>query len=254
MTKSVVVWPDATIASAMSLATSRSVRPGRSHSPIERCTRSIAAPARRSASTSAGLLRIRSTERTSPASPACAPGSAAWKASSFSAHMWLSTANMRTRGGSRMGDQRVGVVGLAEAGDVDAEVPCRGGLGGGALQRGHHEEGVALGRDDQAGQAFQGQGPVAGEVAQVGAGADQEGIEARVLGGAAGEFEAVGRIKVGFAHAPTLNVPAPPRATRPTGARGTARPATTRLQRASAPAPPRRNRYGRMPDQRPVTS
>ena len=90
------------MASAMSLATSRSVRPARSHSPILRCTRSMAAPARRSAATSAGLLRIRSSvEHLAGQALPGRRAARAWKASSFSAHMWLSTAKRRTPGGSR---------------------------------------------------------------------------------------------------------------------------------------------------------
>ena len=56
MTKSTVACPSARIASAMSRPTSRSVRPARSHCRTCACTRSIAAPAARSASTSAARL------------------------------------------------------------------------------------------------------------------------------------------------------------------------------------------------------
>ena len=56
MTKSTVACPAAMIASAMSLPTSASVRPGLSHCGTWAWTASIAAPAARSAATSAGRL------------------------------------------------------------------------------------------------------------------------------------------------------------------------------------------------------
>ena len=68
ITNSASAWPSATIAAAMSAATSASVRPARSHSPTRACTRSIAAPASRSAAISLASLRIRSSRSTGPAS------------------------------------------------------------------------------------------------------------------------------------------------------------------------------------------
>lgn len=70
-------------------------------------------------------------------------------------------------GGQPGRDEGVGVVGLVPAGDLDAQVAGRGCLRGGFLQGRHEQEGVAVGRQDQAGQPLQRQGVVAGQVAQV---------------------------------------------------------------------------------------
>ena len=88
MTKSGRACPSATIAAPMSAATSFSVRPGRSHSPIRRCTRSMAAPAAASASTSAAPLRIRSSAIASPARVSSEPGTIALAFSACTAGMW----------------------------------------------------------------------------------------------------------------------------------------------------------------------
>ncbi len=71
----------------MSRPTSLSVRPGRSHSPIRACTRSIAAPAARSAATSSGALRIRSGPHHRAGQLCTAAGSAARSASTLAACM-----------------------------------------------------------------------------------------------------------------------------------------------------------------------
>ena len=69
--------PSATIASAMSAATSASVRPGRRNSGTRACTRSMAAPALRSASTSHSSLTIRNSRSTSVASTGSTPSTSA---------------------------------------------------------------------------------------------------------------------------------------------------------------------------------
>ena len=69
--------PSATIASAISAATSASVRPGTRNSGTRACTRSIAAPALRSASISAASLIIRSRRSTSVASTGTTPSTSA---------------------------------------------------------------------------------------------------------------------------------------------------------------------------------
>ena len=87
MTKSARTWPSLVIAAATSAATSSSVRPGRSQPGTAACTRSMAAPASRSAATSAGLLRDRSPRSAPLARPSSVPGSAARKRSTIMAHM-----------------------------------------------------------------------------------------------------------------------------------------------------------------------
>src|SRR5690606_13464500 len=84
------------MAAAMSRATSASVRPARSHSPIRACTRSMAAPAARSASISAPDLRTRSRDSTGPASVCSAAGIAARNRRTFSAHISSSRPTRRT--------------------------------------------------------------------------------------------------------------------------------------------------------------
>lgn len=85
ITKSACVWPSSSMAAVMSAPTSASVRPALSHSPMRACTRSIAAPALRSASISAASLRIRSSRTTGPASVCSASPSAARSDSTCSA-------------------------------------------------------------------------------------------------------------------------------------------------------------------------
>ena len=87
ITKSARAWPCATISPAMSAATSCSVRPGRSQPGTRSCTRSMAAPASRSAAISAGLLRSRRPRSAAPASAWRVPGSASRSRSTISAHI-----------------------------------------------------------------------------------------------------------------------------------------------------------------------
>ena len=77
MTNATSECPSATIASAMSAATSASVRPGIKNSGTRACTRSMAAPALRSASISAGSLTIRSPRIMSVASTGSTPSTPA---------------------------------------------------------------------------------------------------------------------------------------------------------------------------------
>ena len=74
ITKSALMWPSAKMASAILTPTWRSVCPALSQCGTLACTRSIASPASLSAATSAGVLRIRSGDRTSEASRWPAPG------------------------------------------------------------------------------------------------------------------------------------------------------------------------------------
>src|SRR6478736_1175141 len=91
MTRSAAAWPSSTIAAAMSAATWASVRPGRSHSPTRAWTRSMAAPARRSCSSSTASLRIRSSRSTGPAS-CCSAAPASRRRSACSAGVMSDTA------------------------------------------------------------------------------------------------------------------------------------------------------------------
>ncbi len=88
ITKSTWVCPSARMASAISVPTSRSVRPALSQPGTRACTRSIAAPASRSASTSAGLLRIRRSRSAELARTWRAPGIASRSRSTIRAHIW----------------------------------------------------------------------------------------------------------------------------------------------------------------------
>ena len=95
MMKSTDTCPAPRMSSAMSAPTSRSVRPGRRSPGTAAWTRSMAAPAATSAATSVGSLRMRRCEMTGPARTCSTAGMAARRASTFSAHMWLSTATRR---------------------------------------------------------------------------------------------------------------------------------------------------------------
>ena len=75
-------------------------------------------------------------------------------------------------------DQRVRVLGLLPGDQLQAEPGRRGGLGRGQLEPRHHQEGrVAAAGIDQAGQPFELLGVVAGHVAQVGAGRQQQCVQ-----------------------------------------------------------------------------
>jgi hypothetical protein len=87
MTKSTVACPSARMASVITEPTSRSVIPARSQPGTRACTRSIAAPASRSASTSAAVFLIRSGRSAPPASARRAEGSVSRNFSTNSAHI-----------------------------------------------------------------------------------------------------------------------------------------------------------------------
>ena len=87
ITKSTVACPSARMASAMSVPTSRSVRPACSQPGTRVCTRSMASPASRSAATSAGDFLIRSGRSAPLASARRAEGSASRNRSTNSAHI-----------------------------------------------------------------------------------------------------------------------------------------------------------------------
>ena len=87
MTKSARACPSAVIAWAMSAATSSSVQQARSQAGTAVCTRSMAAPAARSAAISAGGLRDRSPRSAAEARPCPAAGSTSRNRSTISAHI-----------------------------------------------------------------------------------------------------------------------------------------------------------------------
>ncbi len=87
MTKSADACPSARMASRTMEPTARSVSPGRSQPGIRACTRSMAAPASRSAATSAAVLRVRSGRSTPPAGTRRAVGSASRSLSTLAAHI-----------------------------------------------------------------------------------------------------------------------------------------------------------------------
>ncbi|SHT34758.1 Uncharacterised protein [Mycobacteroides abscessus subsp. abscessus] len=77
MMKATSECPSATIASAISAATCASVRPGISNSGTRACTRSMAAPALRSASISEASLTMRNRRSTPVAKTGTVPTSCA---------------------------------------------------------------------------------------------------------------------------------------------------------------------------------
>ena len=139
------------MASAIFAPTWRSVRPGLSQPGTLACTRSIAAPAARSAPTSAADLRIRSGERTVLARRCSASGKRLLNASTCSAHIRSDTATERGSptalaiipNGSSVSPQVT---------NFQAEVAGRRGLRRHQLKPGHEEERVTVRGDGQAGQ------------------------------------------------------------------------------------------------------
>ncbi len=165
--------PSSTMAAAMSAPTSASVRPARSHSPTRACTRSIAAPALRSASTSAASLRIRSSRTIGPASTCSAPGKAARIASTCSAGVKSLTA---TRSGLPSRSTAT-AYGSSPSTQVTTSMPSSS-VGTSAIpgrfELRHDQRGRAVGGDDEGGEAFERTAFAAEQVAQIGARRDQQ--------------------------------------------------------------------------------
>ena len=198
MTKSTVAWPAARIASAMSRATSRSVRPARSHSRhLRGAPGRCAAPASRSA---ADLARA-TCASAAPAArrrPAPARRRAARRGSAATLHRPHAVVDGRPGRTSPQpaGDERVRVLGLVPGDEVEAEPGGGRGLARPAAPgAGTTRNGSAGGRHHQARQPLQRLGVVAGEVAQVRAGRQQQRVQARVGGGLAGEVESLRRVQ-----------------------------------------------------------
>ena len=77
---------------------------------------------------------------------------------------------------------------------IQAEVPERRRLGGGLLERRDHHDGVPGSGEDEAGEPLEREGLIPGEVAEVGAGADQEGFHTGFGRRLLGAGETVGQI------------------------------------------------------------
>ena len=180
----------------MSAATSFSVRPGRSHSPIRRCTRSIAAPAAAQRGDLGGALahpqlgdrlagqrqlgrRARSPGGQTRARPACG--------SPPRAPARPPAAGRRQRRRDRRSRPKPAIsTGRRPARPARRAAPAR-----------DQQERVRLGRHHQAGQPLQRQRLIAGQIAQVGAGRDQQRVHPRVGGGLSGESEALSGVERG---------------------------------------------------------
>ena len=174
--------PSATMASAISAATSASVRPGTRNSGTRACTRSIAAPALRSASISAASLIIRSRRNTSVASTGTTPSTSA-SGSRCSAGIESVTASSRRAGRrQRLGHQPVRVLAVHPVPHRQAEFGDRGFLQRRQFQPRHHHRRLAGGGQHQRGQPFEGLGPRTDQVAQVVARGDDQAGQARVGG------------------------------------------------------------------------
>ena len=172
--------PSATIASAISAATSSSVLPGTRNSGTRACTRSIAAPALRRASISAASLIIRSRRSTSVASTGTTPSTSA-SGSRCSAGIESVTARRRPgRTTERVGHHPVRVVTVHPVPHGQTEFGHRGFFQRGQFQPRHHDGRLTAGRQYQRGKPFEGLGPRANKVAQVVAGRNDQAGQTRI--------------------------------------------------------------------------
>ena len=195
ITKSALMCPSAKMASAILTPTWRSVCPALSQLGTFACTRSIASPASLSAATSAGVLRIRSGDRTVLASRWPAPGSACANWSTCSAH--IRSLRATSRGRRPCGDQRERVGGLAPRDHFQVQLARRGGLRRLQLEGRDDQERLAVGGHRQAGEPLQLLGVVARHVAQVGPRGEQQDVDARLADGLLDPGESLGRVQGG---------------------------------------------------------
>jgi hypothetical protein len=93
-----------------------------------------------------------------------------------------------------LGHQPVRVLAVGPVEYLQVEAAERGGQRGRPLQPGHHQHGIAVRRQHQAGDPLGAVPRVAGEVAKVGTGADQQCVEAGRRGGGARPDQAVGEV------------------------------------------------------------
>ena len=170
-----------------SRATSASVRPTSRPAAIEAMTRSAAWAASRMSSTSAGSLRIRSVRSTADASENLAPGSTRWSPSTNAARRPSDTATApRLWAGRWSACSRVSAtsaIGFSVSSQPTTvtspeAAACTGAGGRGLEPRGDQRHRGAIGdRDDEHGQPLEGDRVVAGEIAEVGADADQQRVD-----------------------------------------------------------------------------
>ena len=196
ITNAAPAWPSSTIAAAMSAPTCSSVRPGFRNSPIRACTRSIAAPAARSSATSAASLRIRSSRVTGPARNCAASGSASRIPNTCAAGMESATA-IRVGPPARSLTSRYGSSSSVQVitSTPSSASPSRGQPG--RLQAGHHDRRrgpVPGGRHQQAGQPLVARAGGADQVAQIGAGGDEQQLDVVLGRHLAGAADAVGEL------------------------------------------------------------
>ena len=161
---------------------------------------------RRSAATSAGDLRIRSSRSTSPASRCVAPGSAARRPRTCSAHIRSARPTAATGPSRAATTSGYGSVPSRWSTMRTPGRRCRGRLGGRAFEPGHDEGRLALGGQHQAGQPLPRVGVVAGEVPQVGAGREQQGVQAGGGGRALRGDQPIRRIQLVDSHPASLTV------------------------------------------------
>ena len=176
--------PSATMASAMSAATSASVRPGTRNSGTRACTRSMAAPALRSASISAASLIIRSSRSTSVASTGSTPSTSA-SGSRCSAGIASVTAVAAGAPPNAATHQLVRVVAVDPVPHRQTQFRDGGLLERGQLQPRHHHRRLTGRRQHQRGEPLEGLRARTDQVAQVVARGDHQPGQSR-LGGRGG--------------------------------------------------------------------
>ena len=141
--------------------TSRSVRPGRRSPGTAECARGRSRrrprPARRPRRRPCACAGARSRDRRGPARP---PGMAARSASTFSAHMWLSTATRRAPGTSEA-TRAYGSSSSPQCRMSMPRAPTGLACAASTSRRGATSSGIAGGGDDEAGQALERHGVVA---------------------------------------------------------------------------------------------
>ena len=167
----------------MSAATCRSVRPARSQPGTRACTRSMASPAARSAATSAGLLRARSARRAMLAR-SWRRRAARRAAAAPSAPTSGPTARPgRVPGPSRPATSAYGSSVSSQAMISRPRPPAGDAWAAGSSSRGTTRNGrrrPGRPRHGQAGQPLELVRVVAGQVAQVRSGGEQQRVQARL--------------------------------------------------------------------------
>ena len=174
--------PSATMACAMSAATSASVRPGTRNSGTRACTRSIAAPALRSASISAASLIIRSRRSTSVASTGTTPSTSASgrRCSAGMASVTCDACQRPACATERVGHQPVRIVAVDPVPHRQRQFGHRRLLQRRQFHPRHHHGRLAGGGQHQRGQPLEGLRTRADQVAQVVARGDDQARQAGI--------------------------------------------------------------------------